>query len=125
MEQVSVFDSCFKSLWVYFQGNLKTAKPRIQFDVCNLLILWGHIWSFCFSTSLLCLQAPDLLEVRSLVCSLCLMLRVLSLPIHIPSHDRRHFRTPESPGWQNKLTCGSVRCSLSEKKPEEEVKMAG
>lgn len=38
-EQVSGFDSGFNSLWVYFQGNFKTAKFRIQFDRYNLLIL--------------------------------------------------------------------------------------
>lgn len=58
----TVLDNCFNSLWVYFQGNLETAKPRIQFDMYKHLILWGHIWSFCFSASLL--QAPDLVEGR-------------------------------------------------------------
>lgn len=29
----TVLGNCFNSLWVYFQGNLETAKPRIQFDM--------------------------------------------------------------------------------------------
>lgn len=28
----TVLDNCFNSLWLYFQGNLETAKPRIQFE---------------------------------------------------------------------------------------------
>lgn len=121
----TVLDNCFNSLWVYFQGNLETAKPRIQFDMYKRLILWGRIWSFCFSASLLYLQAPDLVKGRLLVCFLCLGHLVLSLPIHIPTHDSRHFRTPESSGWQSKLTCGRRERSSFTEKHEKEVKMAG
>lgn len=80
----SSWPNCFNSLWVYFQGNLETAKPRIQFDMYKRLILWGCIWSFCFSASLLYLQAPDLVKGRLLVCFLCLGHLVFPFPSTFP-----------------------------------------
>lgn len=120
MEQISVFDSCFNTHWVYFQGNLKTAKSRLQFDTCNLLVLWGHVRSFHSSTFLLYLQAADLLDGVLLVCPLCLMHCVLSLPIHTPNHDRRLLREP---GLAEQIDMWE--CERQFFREEEEVNMAG
>lgn len=104
------FGSCFNTKWVYFQGNWKTAKSRLQFD------MWSPSGDTFGRSSFAPLSSGShLLEGGLLVCPLCLVRGVLFLPIHIPTHDRWHFRTPEGLGWQGKLTCGSARSGFERK----------
>lgn len=73
-----------------------------------------------FSPFFLYLQAPDFLEGVFPVCSFCLARHVLSLPIHVPSHAGRYFRTPESLGLAEQIDMWEwKRQSFRE---EEEVK---
>ena len=103
--------------------NLETAKPRIQFDMYKRLILWGHIWSFCFSASLLYLQAPDLVEGRYLF---PLFRASCAFPSHPHPHSRQQtFQDPSKLGPAEQVDMWERERSSFTEKHEEEVEMAG
>ena len=87
------------------------------------LILWGHIWSFCFSASLLYLQAPDLVEGRYLF---PLFRASCAFPSQPHPHSRQQtFQDPSKLGPAEQVDMWERERSSFTEKHEEEVEMAG